>query len=123
MWGWWGRWKLAYLGAHTGSVVFGTLSGSVIVQTARGRFALSYPLTRVCGMDFFENQGDNRVLTVDCGTCVMQATAACEDCVVSFICDREPDDAVVINMDELRTMRALSQAGLVPGLKHRSSLG
>ena len=62
-------------------------------------------------------------LEVDCNVCVMRNTDACDDCLVSFICDRDPNEAVVITMDELRSMRALSDAGLVPGLKHRRRTG
>lgn len=48
----------------------------------------------------------------------MQATAACEDCVVSFICDREPGDAVIIDVAEERALRMLGRSGLVPVLRH-----
>jgi hypothetical protein len=62
-------------------------------------------------------------LTIDCDDCCMQGTDACHDCVVTFICDREPDDAVVIPLDELRALRLLSEAGLVPELKHEQGSG
>lgn len=58
--------------------------------------------------------------TIDCGECVMAATAACDDCVVSFIVEREPGDAVVIDADEERALRALGDGGLVPQLRHRA---
>lgn len=48
----------------------------------------------------------------------MQHTDACDDCVVSFICGREPDEAVVFDADEARALRLLGGAGLVPGLRH-----
>ena len=41
-----------------------------------------------------------------------------DDCVVSFIVGRHPDDAVVIDADEARAVRLLEQAGLVPGVRH-----
>ena len=50
----------------------------------------------------------------------MAATAACDDCVVSFIVEREPGDAVVIDADEERALRALGDGGLVPHLRHRA---
>ena len=59
-------------------------------------------------------------LTVDCADCIMRTTAACDDCLVSFLCDREPEEAVVISIDELRSMRLLSEAGLVPKLRHQA---
>ncbi len=49
----------------------------------------------------------------------MQHTAACEDCVVTFIVNREPEEAVVFDADEWRAVRLLAGAGLVPDLRHR----
>jgi len=57
-------------------------------------------------------------LTISCDDCVMQHTEYCDDCVVTFICGREPDDALVIDAEEERAVRLLSQAGLVPRLRH-----
>jgi hypothetical protein len=48
----------------------------------------------------------------------MRATAACDDCVVSFVVDREPGEALVIDADEERAVRMLARAGLVPRLRH-----
>jgi hypothetical protein len=62
-------------------------------------------------------------LEVDCAVCVMRDTSACDDCLVTYICDRDPGEAVIITIDELRSMRALSDAGLVPGLKHQRPTG
>jgi hypothetical protein len=58
------------------------------------------------------------MLTIDCFECVMRATAACDDCVVSFIVEREPGEAVVIDADEERAVRMFAKAGLVPRLRH-----
>lgn len=58
-------------------------------------------------------------LTIDCDQCTMQSTAACDGCVVSYICGREPDDAVVIDVAEERALRLLGRSGLVPPLRHR----
>jgi hypothetical protein len=44
----------------------------------------------------------------------------CDDCVVSFIVGREPDDAVVVDADEARAVRLLARAGLVPDVRHES---
>lgn len=57
--------------------------------------------------------------TISCGDCVMQHTETCADCIVTFICDRQPDDAVVIDVAEARAVRLLAGAGLVPALRHR----
>ncbi|MCU1485705.1 MAG: hypothetical protein JWN67_2451 [Actinomycetia bacterium] len=63
------------------------------------------------------------VLTIDCDECSFQGTAACDDCVVTFLCGREPDEAVVIDVAEARAVRLLGQAGLVPTLRHRRRTG
>ncbi|MBV8464019.1 MAG: hypothetical protein JO368_12040 [Acidimicrobiales bacterium] len=58
------------------------------------------------------------VLTIDCDDCAHQHTSTCDDCVVSFLVEREPTDAVVVDADEARAVRLLERAGLVPGLRH-----
>ncbi len=62
-------------------------------------------------------------LVISCDDCAMQHTDTCDDCVVTFICDREPDDALVIDADEARAVRLLSAAGLVPALRHENRTG
>ncbi len=57
-------------------------------------------------------------LRIDCDECVMQHTSTCDECIVTFLCSREPDDAVIIDVGEARTVRALQAAGLVPELRH-----
>ncbi|MEA2716009.1 MAG: hypothetical protein QOI99_326, partial [Actinomycetota bacterium] len=32
-------------------------------------------------------------MEISCDDCVMQGTSACDDCVVTFICGREPHEA------------------------------
>ena len=56
-------------------------------------------------------------LTIDCEECVLQKTDACEDCLVTFLLDRDPGDAVVIDAEEARAVRMLERAGLVPNLR------
>jgi hypothetical protein len=56
-------------------------------------------------------------MTIDCDQCVLRGTDACGDCVVTFLLDRDPQDAVVIDADEARAMRMLERAGLVPSLR------
>ena len=60
-------------------------------------------------------------LTISCDGCSMRSTSACEGCVVTFICEREPADAVVIDVAEARALRLLGRSGLVPPLRHRAS--
>ncbi len=62
-------------------------------------------------------------LTIDCDCCALRDTAACDDCVVSFLLEREPDDAVVIDAEEARAMRMLERAGLVPTLRFSTRAG
>jgi hypothetical protein len=56
-------------------------------------------------------------LTIECETCVGRGSGACDDCVVSFLLDRDPDDAVVIDAEEARALRMLERAGLLPSLR------
>jgi hypothetical protein len=60
-------------------------------------------------------------LTIDCDCCALKETSACEDCVVTFLLEREADDAVVIDAEEARAMRMLERAGLVPSLRFTSA--
>lgn len=60
--------------------------------------------------------GERRV--IDCDDCAMQGTSACGDCVVTFICSREPGEAVVVDVEEERALRMLGAAGLLPRLRH-----
>ena len=62
--------------------------------------------------------------TINCDDCAMQGTATCDDCVVTFLCRRDADDAVVIEVAEIRAVRVLERAGLAPALRHvpRSTL-
>jgi len=62
-------------------------------------------------------------LTIDCDCCSSRDSTACDDCVVSFLLGREPEDAVVIDADEARAMRMLERAGLVPTLRFRTRAG
>ena len=66
---------------------------------------------------------DEQPLTIDCGECAMAGTTACDDCVVTFIVNREPGDAVIVDADEERALRSLSAGGLVPRLRHLSKSG
>jgi hypothetical protein len=60
------------------------------------------------------------VLSISCDDCVMRASAACDDCVVSFFCEDLGAKAVVLDLEEQRTLRMLANAGLVPTLRHRA---
>ena len=60
------------------------------------------------------------VSVISCDDCVMQHTPVCGDCVVTFICGREPDEAVVIDVAEARAVRLMGEVGLLPPLREVS---
>jgi hypothetical protein len=62
-------------------------------------------------------------LIIDCAECLMRDSSACDDCVVTFLCEREPGSAVVIDAAEARAVRLLTGAGLAPGLRHTLRAG
>jgi hypothetical protein len=66
---------------------------------------------------------DSTTLTIECDQCVMQHTDACDDCVVSFLLEREPDDAIVVDANEARAIRMLERAGLLPSLRFIEKAG
>lgn len=57
-------------------------------------------------------------ITIDCDDCARQHTRTCDECVVTFILSRRPDDAVVVDVDEHRALRRLHAVGLLPALRH-----
>lgn len=57
-------------------------------------------------------------ITIDCDDCAMRGTDTCATCVVTFICDRDPGDALVIDVEERRALRLLGRSGLLPELCH-----
>lgn len=56
-------------------------------------------------------------MVIDCDECVMQATSACDDCVVSFLVERQPGDTVVFDPAEEHTVGLLQGEGLLPRLR------
>lgn len=58
------------------------------------------------------------VLRIDCAACVLEGTAACADCVVTFVVDREPGPLRLTGA-EAGTLAALARGGLAPVLRHR----
>lgn len=60
---------------------------------------------------------DDGTLVLDCDTCEMRGTAACDDCVVSFLVDRP--DRVELDGAEVRALRSLARGGLVPEVRYR----
>mgnify|MGYP003341379460 FL=1 len=63
---------------------------------------------------------EERSLHIDCDYCEHQGSETCHDCIVTYLC-RSDRNSVVIELTDIRALRALSQGGLVPELKLRSS--
>lgn len=61
---------------------------------------------------------DGDRLTIDCGTCAMGGTSACDDCLVTFVCDTEPGGALVLDLEEARIARQLQEAGMLPSVRY-----
>ncbi|MEZ5216339.1 MAG: hypothetical protein R2705_20650 [Ilumatobacteraceae bacterium] len=59
-------------------------------------------------------------LVISCDTCSHQHSAHCADCLVTAFCDRAADEAVVLDLHELRATRLLARAGLIPDLAHEA---
>jgi hypothetical protein len=64
---------------------------------------------------------EGQIVRIDCADCVAEGTAACDDCLVTFLLGREPHQAVVVDAAEARAMRMLQNAGLLPALRHRAA--
>jgi Zn-finger protein len=62
--------------------------------------------------------GADGALVIDCAECALEHTDACHDCVVTWLVERDPTTAVVIDAAEVRALRALQAGGLVPTLLH-----
>ena len=62
-------------------------------------------------------------LSISCDSCSMRRTAACDDCLVTFLFSSddqvEHDDTLVLDLDQARVVRLFGSAGLVPELKYR----
>ena len=68
------------------------------------------------------NMTSEHTLTISCDTCVMRATTACNDCMVTAMYGMEEHQAVVLDLSEQRAVRLLVAAGLVPALRHREAI-
>ncbi len=57
-------------------------------------------------------------LLIDCEKCTKQESEHCGDCVVTFLCGSDDSTAVIINLDEYRSIKEIADAGLVPPLRY-----
>ena len=63
-------------------------------------------------------------ITISCDECSMQCTSACDDCVVTYLLREEPEieqEPLVLDLDQVRVVRLLGKAGLVPDLKFQAA--
>ena len=66
---------------------------------------------------------EHSTLVISCDECALDRTTACADCVVSFVLDHEPGDAIIIDAAEERAVRLLAGGGLIPGIRHTRRVG
>jgi hypothetical protein len=69
-------------------------------------------------MSFMEDFTDHS-WSISCDDCSMQRSAACDDCVVTYLVGQDADSSLVLDLDQARVVRLLGKAGLVPDLKFR----
>lgn len=64
-------------------------------------------------------------ITISCDECAMQCTSACDDCVVTYLLrDDESEanhDPLVLDLEQVRVVRLLGKAGMVPDLKYQTA--
>ncbi len=63
------------------------------------------------------------MLRIDCDECRMQHTEACDDCVVTFLCDRPAGGVVEVEQGDARVIHLLAEVGLVPELRLQRRTG
>jgi hypothetical protein len=75
------------------------------------------------GPDAADRWSDERAttVTIDCDACALKDTTACSGCLVSFVLDRDPGDAVIFDAAEARAVRLLARGGLLPGSRFEAS--
>lgn len=54
-------------------------------------------------------------MLIDCDECLMQATTACNDCVVTLILEHSP--VAEVDNAEIEALSNLAEVGLVPPLR------
>lgn len=83
---------------------------------------LSHPLTMMSTMDAIRENtsgnGGGGTIEIDCDECSQRNTVTCDDCMVTFLCGRQPGDAVLVELEEFRALRVIGDSGLIPPLRH-----
>lgn len=62
-------------------------------------------------------------ISISCDECSLAHTAACDDCIVTFLLDPPEHQAMVVDVAEARAVRMLQRAGLVPELRFSRRVG
>jgi hypothetical protein len=63
-------------------------------------------------------------ISISCDECSLEATSACDDCVVSFLLgDADDREAVIVDVMEARAIKMLHGAGLIPELRFQRRVG
>jgi hypothetical protein len=62
-------------------------------------------------------------ISISCDDCALNGSAACADCVVTFLLDPPITEGIVVDVAEARAVRMLQRAGLVPELRFRRRVG
>jgi hypothetical protein len=63
------------------------------------------------------------MVRIDCDECVMAGTSTCDDCIVTYLCTRDEEGAVVIDAADFKALRLLHEGGLTPKLRLRRKTG
>jgi hypothetical protein len=71
---------------------------------------------------------DDATMIISCDSCCMRATATCADCVVTHVLspaavesvagDAQPGETMALDDEDLRVVRLLVRAGMMPTLRH-----
>ena len=79
---------------------------------------IDFTVTGVCQSISMNFKATEKKLLIDCEKCAKQESQHCGDCVVTFLCGSADSTAVIINLDEYRSIKEIADAGLVPPLRY-----
>lgn len=79
---------------------------------------LIFTVTGACQSISMDFKATEKKLLIDCEKCAKQESEHCGDCMVTFLCGSVDSTAVVINLDEYRSIKEIADAGLVPPLRY-----
>lgn len=91
-------------------------SSAFVLSTGGDSFLLSHPVDTIVDMEM-------NTTMVNCFDCKMRDSDHCSDCLVTFLCGRDEDDALIVDAAEVRAVRMLVKAGLVSDLRYEPRAG